>query len=502
MAELLHALLERAARDHPGRAAVSDDGRVVTYAELDGRADALASALVGIGVGRGDRVAVLLEKSIDAVACLYAVMKAGAAYVPLDPHAPSPRLAQVLADCDVRCVLAAASTVAAVTRTKVLDVETVAPTSAAPVAATVAPDDLAYILYTSGSTGVPKGVMLSHANALAFVRWAGATFAITGDDRLSSHAPFHFDLSAFDLYVASAAAATVVLVPPEASVFPARLRRFIEDERISVWYSVPSVLTSLVSRAHLTPGDLLSLRAVLFAGEVFPTRRLRELMTAIPGARFANLYGPTETNVCTWYEVDQPPADDVTAIPIGRPIDGTTVAVVGNDGRAGELYVQGPTVAQGYWNDPERTASRFVADPRADLPGRWYRTGDLVDGTADGNLRFVGRTDGQIKSRGYRIELGDVEATLYAHPAVVDCAVVAVPDELFTSRLHGFAVVDRDVGGPELARFCAGRLPRYMVPETFDIRPALPRTPTGKVDRRALEEAAVTATRLTATSPG
>jgi amino acid adenylation domain-containing protein len=485
-AKVIHGLLEAAARHRPEHPAVVDRGGVATYRELDRRADALAGALVDAGVRPGDRVGVLLEKSIDAVAGLYAVMKAGAAYVPLDPHAPAPRLAQVLDDCDVRCVLAAGDPVAGV---EVIDVGAVGSRSRGRVAAAVAPGDLAYILYTSGSTGVPKGVMVSHANALAFVRWAGAAFELTGDDRLSSHAPFHFDLSVFDLYAAAAAAATVVLVPPEASVFPVQLRRFLEQERISVWYSVPSVLTQLVSRAHLTPGDLPRLRAVLFAGEVFPTRSLRQLLAAVPHARFANLYGPTETNVCTWYEVDRLPDHDGTTIPIGRPIEGTTVVVLEDDGPPGELYVQGPTVAQGYWNDPGRTASRFVTDPRPDLPGRWYRTGDLVEESADGNLRFLGRRDGQIKSRGYRIELGDIEATLYAHPAVVDCAVVAVADELFTARIHAFVVVDGDAAGPDLARFCADRLPRYMVPESFELCAVLPRTATGKVDRRALEDA-------------
>lgn len=489
MAELLHALLEEAARDRPQHPAVMDRGDVATYAELNDRADAVAGALVDAGVQRGDRVGVLLEKSVDAVACLYAVLKTGAAYVPLDVHAPAPRLAQILGDCDARCVLAGQDPVAGV---GVVDVGAVPATSQGPVEAGVAPDDLAYILYTSGSTGVPKGVMVSHANALAFVRWAGPTFGLTGEDRLSSHAPFHFDLSVFDLYAAAAAAATVVLVPPEASVFPVQLRRFLGQERVSVWYSVPSVLTQLASRGDLTPGGLPRLRAVLFAGEVFPTRYLRQLMAALPHARFANLYGPTETNVCTWYEVGRLPDDDGTTIPIGRPIEGTKVAILGDGGQPGELYVQGPTVAQGYWNDPARTAARFVTDPRPKLPGRWYRTGDLVEETADGNLRFLGRGDRQIKSRGYRIELGDVEATIYAHPAVVDCAVVAVPDERFGARIHAFAVVDGGVVSADLAAFCADRLPRYMVPESIELCAVLPRTATGKVDRRALEDVVLT----------
>ena len=503
MATLVHHLLEAAARTRPDHPAVSDGGRVATYAELDARADRLAHALVAAGVRPGDRVGVLLDKSVDAVACLYAAMKAGAAYVPLDGQAPRPRLAQVATDAQLRCVFVDGTAPAGIGGAAVVvDVRRAAADRRPPgerVDADVGGDDLAYILYTSGSTGAPKGVMVSHANALAFVEWARSTFAVTGDDRLSSHAPFHFDLSVFDLYAAAAAAATVVLVPAEASVFPFQLRRFLESERITVWYSVPSVLTQLVLRGRLADADLAAVRAVLFAGEVFPTRYLRRLMAALPGARVANLYGPTETNVCTWYPVDRLPETDSEPIPIGGAVEGTRLAVVDEagapvgPGRRGELLVQGPTVARGYWDDAARTASRFVVDPHPDLPGRWYRTGDVVQERADGNLAYVGRSDRQVKSRGYRIELGDVEAAVFAHPGVVDCAVVAVPDEELTSRLHAFVVVDGGVTASGLTAFCAGRLPRYMVPESFEIRPSLPRTTTGKTDRRSLLEAKLAA---------
>ena len=491
MAALVHHLLEAAARLRPEHPAVSDRGRVVTYSELDGRANQVAHLLVDAGVRVGDRVGVLAEKSVDAVAGLYGAMKAGAAYVPLDPHAPLPRLAAVVADARVRCLLvsgerAARAAVAADASPPALPALPATPAIAVmdlradlvdaaprgPLDAGVGAEDLAYILYTSGSTGVPKGVMISHTNALAFVEWARVAVGITGDDRLSSHAPCHFDLSVFDLYATAAAGATVVLVPPEASLVPVELRRFLAHERITVWYSVPSILTQLVHRGGLAAGQLPALRAVLFAGEVFPNKHLRRLMTALPRSRFANLYGPTETNVCTWFEVEEPPATDAPPIPIGRPVAGARLAVLGEDGEAvgpgapGELYVQGPTVARGYWNDPASTSSRFLTDPRPDLPGVWYRTGDLVQEACDGNLRYLGRQDDQIKSRGYRIELGDIDAAVLAHPAVADCAVVAVPDELFTSRIHAFVVADGDVSESELTRWCAGRVPPYMVPES------------------------------------
>jgi acyl-coenzyme A synthetase/AMP-(fatty) acid ligase len=190
-----------------------------------------------------------------------------------------------------------------------------------------------------------------------------------------------------------------------------------------------------------------------------------------------------------------PPASDDEPIPIGSAVPGTTLAVLDDDGSVvlpgdrGELLVQGPTVARGYWGDAARTSSRFVTAPRPDLPGRWYRTGDVVEPRRDGTLRFLGRRDSQVKSRGYRIELGDVEAAIHAHPAVVECAVVAVPDELVSARIHAFAVVDADVTGDDLARFVGDRLPRYMVPESFEICSALPRTATGKTNRRALVDA-------------
>ena len=456
MARAVHDLLEHAARSAPGDVAVVDRGGEVTYAELDRHADELAAALAEHGAGPGDRVAVALGKSVDAVAAQYAVMKAGAAYVPIDPHAPADRTARVLADCAPRCMVTASG---------------VAAVAADPAAG---PEDLAYILYTSGSTGQPKGVMVSHANALAFVDWTVEEFGVTGADRLASHAPFHFDLSVFDLYGAAAAGAAVVLAPPECAVFPRELRRFLDHERITVSYSVPSMLTQLALRGGLTPGDLPALRRVLFAGEVFPTKHLRRLMAQLPHARFANLYGPTETNVCTWYELDGPPEHDHDAVPIGVAVPGTQLAIVD-----GELSVRGPTVARGYWNDAARSAARFV-------DGGWYRTGDLVEQHPDGNLGYLGRRDRQVKSRGHRLELGDVEAAVYAHPAVVECAVVAVPDDLITTRLRAFVVVEGDVSGRELARFTADRLPRYMVPEAFDIRPCLPRTATGKTDVRAL----------------
>jgi acyl-coenzyme A synthetase/AMP-(fatty) acid ligase len=337
--------------------------------------------------------------------------------------------------------------------------------------------------------------MLTHRNCLAFVEWAVEEFRVSAADRLSSHAPLHFDLSTFDLYAAALAGAPVVLVPAGMSVFPSQVRSFIETAGITVWYSVPSILAMLVLRGGLQPGDLPQLRTILFAGEVFPATHLRRLIELIPHVRFANLYGPTETNVCTWWEVTSLD-EGATEIPIGRAIDNVEVFAVTDDGRlatpgeVGELHVRGPTVMQGYLGDPEKTSSRLVSNPFGGvLDQPVYRTGDLVQELPDGAYRFLGRRDHQIKSRGYRIELGDVEAGLYGHPAVLECAVVAIPDELITNRLVAYVIVREEVSKTDLLRYLAERVPTYMIPGELIFADALPRTSTGKVDRRSLSEA-------------
>ncbi len=516
--DLLHHLLFRAADASPDSVAVVDGERSLSYAELGAHARRIAALLSELGVRPGDRVGINMVKSADSVAALYGVLVSGAAYVPLDPDAPTARSAAVLLDCDVHIVFSdtakvadgsalraegapldtlvapAAATTAdlgEVAGVRVLAGDAVAAATGTPVEASS--HDLAYVLYTSGSTGTPKGISLTHANALAFVSWAAEEFALGPNDRLSSHAPFHFDLSILDLYGAAHAGARVVLVPIAASVFPREVKRFIEREGITVWYSVPWVLVQLAQRAKLSPGELPTLRTVLFAGEVFPVRPLRQLMVLLPDARFANLYGPTECNVCTWYEVPPLAEDDKVDIPIGRAITGVDLLVVDDDGHEaapgddGVLYVHGPTVMQGYWSDRARTDAAIVAHPLGlDTPTPWLRTGDLVEVLGDGNLRFRGRRDEQVKHRGFRIELGDVEAALTAHPQVTECAVLLTDDERAGTRLVAFVVGDGTVDASVLRQATGERLPRYMVPDDFVFVGTLPRTSTGKIDRRAL----------------
>jgi L-proline---[L-prolyl-carrier protein] ligase len=488
----LHGLLRRAAAELPGRPAVVTPEGALTYAELDLLSARGAGALRELGVRPGDRVAVWAPKSERTVALLYAVMRAGAVYVPIDPLSPPARAGQVLDDARARVLCADERRAAAAPPgLEVLDVDADLGGLDPDAEPRGRESDLAYVLYTSGSTGRPKGVMLTHGNALAFVEWAVGRFGVGSEDRVSSHAPFHFDLSVFDLYGASMAGAALHLMAPGEESLGASMAAAIRRERISVWYSVPSALIALAGAAE--PADLVSLRTVLFAGEVFPMKHLRRLRDLVPDAVLANLYGPTETNVCTYHAVEGELPDGDEPLPIGRACENQEVVVLDDalapvrEGEVGELWVRGPTVMRGYWGDAELTAQRLQQNPlHDDFPDPAYRTGDLVRRLPGGEYAFVGRRDHQVKSRGYRIELGEVEAVLLAHPAVREAAVVAVPDEAIGHRLVGYVASDEPLEELELKRHCAGALPRYMIPTSIVADGALPHTSTGKVDRREL----------------
>ena len=518
---LLHHAVDRAAARDPDREAVRCAGQALTYRELAERSDRLAGLLVAEGVRRGDRVGIHAGKGLAAAVAMYGVMKAGAAYVPLDPSSPPARQAFVVRDCGIRhlvtepartaalrallaeetgveCVIGATGDVADGVRAR----------SWADVAAhdAVTPDpqlmelDLAYVLYTSGSTGTPKGVAHSHRSALAFARVAAATYGLVAGDRLSNHAPLHFDLSTLDYFAAALAGATTVVVPDAYTKMPASLAALVESERLTVLYAVPLALTQLLLHGALEKRDLSSVRWVLFGGEPFPVKHLRALMAALPGARFSNVYGPTEVNGVTYWMLPER-LDSDEPIPIGRAYAGVETLVAGPDdepvadGEAGELLVRTPTMMRGYWGRDDLNARVFHRRPGAGgFEEVFLRTGDVVRRRPDGLLEFLGRRDRQVKVRGHRVELDEVEAALLAHDAVEAAAAFAVPDAEGSSRIEGAVTLRaaQAAGADELLAHLARLLPRYALPDRLAVLDAMPRTSTGKIDRQELRRRAQT----------
>lgn len=525
---LLYDILTASAAKYSRNRAVVFKDKSICFSDLDAASNALANCLISLGVLPGDRVGLYLDKSIDAVIAIYGILKSGACYVPLDTLGPVDRNALIIKDCGLEIIVTAAGKlfkikqiagktsgqqlplrdllivdreaslagddyqhIRTICRDQIFDSGNNLQPSAG---RKITPENPAYILYTSGSTGQPKGVVISHGAALAFVQWGLDNFNVQPEDIFSGHAPFHFDLSVFDLFVSAAAGASVTLVPQGMSAFPASLAEFIEQQKISIWYSVPSVLVQLVQHGGVENRDLSALKYILFAGEVFAARHLKNLMAKISHAGFFNLYGPTETNVCTWYHVTSPPEAE-SVVPIGNSCSGQMLLIVDDKGKpvkngdVGELYVSGPTLMTGYHDDPEKTKNVLKQFLSAGKEKAFYKTGDRVHKNVDGDLEYHGRCDTMIKSRGYRIEPGEIENILASHPDVSEAAVWGVPDDA-SGKLVAACVEPAsgtEIDEEHLRLFCLKKLPKYMIPETIRFIDAFPRTSTGKIDRKQLE---------------
>jgi amino acid adenylation domain-containing protein len=512
-------LVAAGARIAPCKTAVwSSDGRV-TFAELVDGAMSIGTTLVDAGIRRGDRVAVWMDKTPACVQVILGALWAGAAYVPLDPRAPWRRCRVILEDCDVfalavdlprlprlhellagmRLPLLLVDRTGGAGDEPVLprDVRAVDLTEAREVPPRDLPvpgaEDLAYILYTSGSTGTPKGVVHTHRSGHAFVRWVQRVYGITPDDVFSSHAPFHFDLSILDLYASLGSGASVRLISTLEAMLPPYLVKGVAEWGVTIWYSVPSILSAMLEVGQLEALGFGRVRALLFAGEVFPTPQLRRLRRALPDIRISNLFGPTETNVCTYYDVPRE-VPDGRSIPIGRACEHLETFVLdsgGNEvgvGVEGTLWVKGDNLMSGYWSGQARKPG-LAPDPRG-RPGAAYCTGDQVRLLENGDYEFLGRRDHMIKIRGFRVEIGEIEAVLASHPGVLEAVVVPLLDERSGNRIVSTVVsrLGQVVEPGALRAFCGEHLPTYMVPEQFEIVDSMPRTSTGKVDRKMLAE--------------
>ncbi|WP_244406065.1 non-ribosomal peptide synthetase [Streptomyces sp. DSM 40868] len=493
-AATLHGLVERQARRTPDAIAVTYGREHLTYAELDRRANQVAHAVRERGAGRGDTVAVLMPRSAETVVAVLAVLKAGAAYVPVDPGHPAERIRTVLDDSGAALVLVQGDTAAVPDGTPVLDLDRErARTAALPdtdPGVPTGPDDLAYVLYTSGSTGRPKGVAVRHGGITGYLAYLTGTFALDERDVVLARTALTFDPSVRDLFAPLSTGARAVVASDDEARDPRALLALMEEEHVTAVLSiVPSMLGELAATAS---GPLNAPpRLVMTTGEALTPDCARDVRRLGEGIRLINQYGPTEcTNTSTYHPVTDEDVDS-GRIPIGRPIPGVRCLVLGDHlepvptGAVGELFIAGPGVARGYLGDPARTAAAYLPDPYGPAGSRMYRTGDLVRRRADGVLEFHGRRDNQIKIRGHRIELGEVEAAMVRHPDV-ERAVAAAHGEGADRQLVGY-VVRHTPGEPTALRdFLRTALPDVMVPSVLVELDALPLLPNGKVNRAAL----------------
>ncbi len=501
----LHHLFEAQAKTMPEAIAVMLGGERLTYAQLNRWANRLAHFLQERGVGPESIVGVCLESGPEMILALLAVLKAGGAYLPLDPAYPAERLGFMVRDASVGVILTQ-SYLQAVLPPPDAEGETVdivcldtqehqwMPFSGSNLDSGATADTLAYVIYTSGSTGQPKGVLLTHRGAVNNLCWRQDCFPLTSQDRMLQTYSFSFDPSVWAIFWPLAAGATLVLPRPGGIGDSQYLVQTLDDEKITVAGFGPAMLQALL--AHPDIGRCRRLRHVFCGGEAMPPDLPRKFHALLP-SDLHNVYGPTEATIdAAFWTVPRAP-NGSEAIPIGDPVTGAELLVLDDDMRAvedgteGELYIAGPGLARGYLNRPELTAERFLPHPSDRTPGaRLYRTGDRARRGLGGELHFLGRADGQIKLRGFRIETGEIEAALCRHPAVSDVVVHLHPQaqsQPGEARLVAYLVACGKAPCPaDLRRFLSQTLPAHMIPRDFIFLPVLPLTPSGKRDRQAL----------------
>ncbi len=525
MAELLQDLVARQARFRPDSPAVVLEDEKLSYGELEKLACQIARALKLQGCCRGDRVCLLVSKSPVAVAAVLGIYKADCVCVPLDPASPPARLWKILSLCRTRWLLCADG-FARILRELLRHPDPKPPLTigwldpeppghdgpktsfsladlctlpTAPVAHRNLSHDAAHIFFTSGPSGVPKGVVITHANVLHLIGWATRYFGMSSSDHMSGDSPLYFDSSMLDLFGTFAVGAELHLVPPHVKLIPHHLAGWVRRSRLTQWLSAPSVLDYMATFDAVRPGDFPTLRRLMWCGEAPPTPSLIYWMERLPHVSFTNLYGPTETTIASsYYTVPHCPRDPAALLPIGTVCDGGELLVLDRNlqqvprGEIGELYIRGPGLSPGYWLDPAATRHAFLPNPHSrDPKDRIYRTGDLARVGDDGLLHLVGRSDSQIERRGYRVELREIEAALHALGSLRECAVVPIRSrgsERIRIGCGYVARTDRDVTPATLRRELRKTLPSYMIPGDWLTLQELPRRADGRIDRRKLGE--------------
>jgi amino acid adenylation domain-containing protein len=468
----------RQCREQSEALALVENDRSFSYGQLLSHAQFVAAYLQSMGVKPGQPVAIHLDRGIDAVIAVFGVLLSGACYVPLDLKNPINRLAFIIADAHVSVVLGKDTMPAWLDKSLWLDISDCPEVKPLPVE--IQATSLAAILYTSGSTGQPRGVALSHGAVASFAQWAADLIALQSNDRIASTTPFFFDLSTFDLYAVLGCGASLHIVPSSLTLAPSRLSAWLKEQAISGWYTVPSLLAFLAYKGNLAQTALTFLRFLFFAGEVFPSPALIDLAANLPRTELYNFFGPTETNVCCYWPVDRERLAANHPIPIGLPATDYELRI---DGGNSELWARGSGLASGYWQQGQ-------LQPLLNEDG-WYPTGDRVS-LVNGEFHFHGRLGRMLKCSGYRVEPAEIEAVVNAMAGVIGCAVVGIDDPATGQRPALALSLEPQVTAADIRKDLVRQLPPYMQPSRCIVLEELPRLPNGKLDylvvRTLLEE--------------
>ena len=491
-------MLENSARKYPDKQVFADANRGISYSEFLDRVYSIGTTIVNSGFNK-EPIAIIAERSVCCLEIMFGVLAGGCFYTVIDSEMPTDRIRAIFNTLKPSAVIATdgcAEKAADVGGIRVIEYGAAASCRAdkerlSGVRKNIIDTDPAYVLFTSGSTGVPKGAAVSHRSVLAYIKWFADTFGIDENTVFGSQTPFYFSMSVSDVFSTVYAGASLTVIPKTLFSFPMKLIEFINERRVNTIYWVPSALGIIANWKVLDYGELKYINKVLFAGEVMPVKQLNYWRSKLPDAVFANLFGPTETtDICTYYVVDREFSNDET-LPIGKHCDNCDVFVVkengtrAQDGEEGELYARGSFLALGYYNNPEKTAVAFVQNPlNKAYPETVYKTGDLVRYNENGELVYISRKDFQIKHMGYRIELGEIEAASGAIDGISSAAAI------YDSREDSIVLIYEGKQKDTAAVFQALtlKLPDYMMPQRVIRIKAMPHNQNGKTDRKWLSE--------------
>ena len=508
--------LKNSANRFPHQEAFRCFSKGVSYAELEQKANQIAHLLIELGIKKGDRVGIFLNRCLETSIAIYGIMQAGAVYVPFNPFAPKQRTEFLIRDCGIKYFISGNSQKRALN--SLLQEEAILngvigvdielpgvktyswgdveqfPKTTPPVK--ILESDLAYLLYTSGSTGTPKGIMHTHGSGLAYAKLSAECYQLSSKDRIGNHAPIYFDISTLGYFTSTFVGATTVIVPDAHTKLPASLAKLIAEEQLTLWYSVPLALIEMLEKGNVEALDFSNLNWILYGGEPFPIKHLNKLMKLWPHTKFCNVYGPTEVNQCTNYTIPEPPSKDTT-IPLGTTWNNTEHLILDEAGKViednqpGELLIRSATMMQGYWNSPGLNEKAFYYQEM--VPGFqkvFYRTGDLVSQDEEGQIHFIGRKDRQVKIRGHRVELDEITAKILSFSSVHEAAVYLIDTTNNGKELEA-AVISNSSVAIDLASlklFLQEQLPAYAVPSNILLMNDFPRTSTGKINYNELKK--------------